>query len=179
MSEEVNDVLEIESKLDTKESEQQVTSLTEKRKYPALIVISTIYKVLSTIVGMGACIAIVVGLSKLGGSYRIRTDGQALIITSLIVGSIGVLVFLSASEILKLFIDIESNLRKQINLLNTEPSNDYDELEININDELKECEFCAENIKLKAIKCKFCGENFNKIDVEQLIKNRKEKYKWK
>lgn len=118
MSEDVNEVLEVKSESEPKESAQQITSVSEETKYPALRSISGIYKALAIIIGIGAFIALVYGLSQLEGGYRARATGTTLIISSLISGIIGVIAFLSISEIIKLFIDLEDNSRKQITLLN-------------------------------------------------------------
>ncbi len=110
--------LKSESKLTNEENNQQNYSENESSKYPALRTISGIYKVLAIIIGIGAMIALMVGFSLLGQGYRSKSTGTSLIISSLISGTIGVIAFLAISEILKLFIDLESNSRKQISLLN-------------------------------------------------------------
>ena len=118
MSEDVNEVLEVKTESEQKESAQQITSVSEETKYPALRVISGIYKALAIIIGIGAFIALVYGISQLEGGYSARATGTSLIISSLISGIIGVIAFLAISEIIKLFIDLEDNSRKQITLLN-------------------------------------------------------------
>ena len=39
----------------------------------------------------------------------------------------------------------------------------------------KKCPFCAETIKLEAIKCRFCGEKLDLADVTQQVADRKAK----
>jgi len=118
MSEDINEVLEVKSESETKESPQTLISASDETKYPALRVISGIYKAIAIIVGIGALIALFYGLSQLDGGYRARATGTSIIISSLISGIIGVIAFLAISEIIKLFIDLEENSRKQIALLN-------------------------------------------------------------
>jgi len=118
MSDDINKVLEIKSDSETKESPKKITSVSEGTKYLALRVISGIYKALAIIIGIGAFIAFVYGITQLEGGYRARATGTTLIISSLISGIIGMIAFLAISEIIKLFIDLEDNSRKQINLLN-------------------------------------------------------------
>lgn len=118
MSDDINEVLEVKSDSEIKESPKQITSVSDETKYPALRVISGIYKAIAIIVGIGAFIALIYGLSQLEGGYRARATGTSIIISSLISGIIGVIAFLAISEIIKLFIDLEDNSRKQINLLN-------------------------------------------------------------
>jgi len=118
MSEDINEVLEVKSESETKESPQTLISASDEMKYPALRVISGIYKAIAIIVGIGALIALFYGLSQLDGGYRARATGTSIIISSLISGIIGVIAFLAISEIIKLFIDLEENSRKQIALLN-------------------------------------------------------------
>jgi len=91
------------------EKSDQKESIVEEAKYPTLRTISLIYKVLAVINGLGALIAIIYGLLK----------SEMIIITySLVSGIIGVIAFLAISEIIKLFIDLEQNSRKQIMLFN-------------------------------------------------------------
>ena len=118
MSENINEILEVKSEPETKKSQQQIASIGEETKYPALRIISGIYKALAIIIGIGAFIALIYGISQLEGGYRARTTGTSIIISSLISGIIGVIAFLAISEIIKLFIDLEDNSRKQLTLLN-------------------------------------------------------------
>jgi len=91
------------------EKSDQKESILNEAKYPTLRTISLIYKVLAVINGLGALIAIIYGLLK----------SEMIIITySLVSGIIGVIAFLAISEIIKLFIDLEQNSRKQIMLFN-------------------------------------------------------------
>lgn len=115
MSEDLYKTLEIGS-----ESKEQESSkgLIEETKYPALRVISAIYKVLAIIMGIAAFIAFIYGLTQLGEGYRARETGTTIIIASLAYGFIAVIAFLAVAEMIKLFIDLESNSRKQITLLN-------------------------------------------------------------
>ncbi len=118
MSENLNEALEIKSESKTQEPTNQMTSVSDEGKYPALRIISGIYKALAFIVGIAAFIAFFYGISLLEQGYRAKATGISFIISSLVSGIIGVIAFLAISEILKLFIDLESNSRKQIILLN-------------------------------------------------------------
>lgn len=94
----------------------QQKSTEAESKYLALRTISGLYTVLSVIVGIAAGIALLYGLSLLDGRYN-KTLGTTLIISSLISGIIVAIGFRALAEIIKLFIDLESNSRKQIHLL--------------------------------------------------------------
>lgn len=118
MSEDINDLLEVKSESEPKESSQAILSASDEPKYPALRTISGIYKAIAIIVGIGAFIAFVYGMSQLEGGYRARATGTSIIISSLISGIIGIIAFLAISEIIKVLIDLEENSRKQIALLN-------------------------------------------------------------
>ncbi|NOZ60346.1 MAG: zinc ribbon domain-containing protein [Calditrichaeota bacterium] len=100
--------------------EEKIESSSENdgQKYPALRTISGIYKVLAWITGIGAVITLFYGFTLLGKGYSAKTTGISLITSSLIMGILGVIAFLAISEGIKLFIDIESNSREQISLLN-------------------------------------------------------------
>lgn len=120
MSENIDKILEVKSEPVNpvnKESSQKITPGAEETKYPALLVISGIYKALAKIAGIVACIAILYGLIQLPGYDSERAMGISIIISSLIFGIVGIISFLAISEIIKLFIDLEDNSRKQIDLL--------------------------------------------------------------
>ena len=101
----------------SEKSNFKTTKIEEKPKYFALLTISNFYKTLAMIVAIVAIIALIYGLSLLAEGYRSRATGITLIIYSLFSGLFGVISFLAISEIIKLFIDLESNSRQQINLL--------------------------------------------------------------
>jgi len=98
------------------ENEESPSQITGSR-YPALIAISGLFKGLAIVIGIGTLIAILYGVNQLEG-YRTKFAGTIIIISSLISGFIAIVVSLAISEIIKLFIDLEDNSRKQINLLN-------------------------------------------------------------
>lgn len=118
MSEDINEISEVKSESEAKESPQAAISTSDETKYPALKVISGIYKAIAILVGIGAFIALAYGMNQLETGYRAKAIGTILIVSSLISGIIGVIAFLAISEIIKLFIDLEENSRKQIALLN-------------------------------------------------------------
>ena len=80
---------------------------TPKSKYPALITISRIYRLLAVLVGIVSVIGFFYGLYA----------GIGIIVFSLIAGLLGVISFLAISEGIKLFISIENNTSEQNKLL--------------------------------------------------------------
>lgn len=134
MSENLEEILEIKSEKESQNSSQELEqptgpdaktiessktseAISGESKYPALRIISVLYKVLAILIGMAAFIGFFYGLTRLEGGYRAKAEGIRIIISSLISGTIGVIALLAFSELIKLFIDLESNSRVQINLL--------------------------------------------------------------
>ncbi len=97
-----------------KESSSILLSGYSSSKYPVLETISGIYKFLAWIVGIGAIIGIIFGITLLD-NYGGKAAGTSLIIYSLIAGFFGVITLLAISEVIKLFIDIEYNTRNKKN----------------------------------------------------------------
>lgn len=91
-----------------KDTPDQQTSY-ETEKYPALKTIAGIYVILSAIVGLASVAAAIY--------FSTRTSDTGIIIgVSIIVGgAITVLLLAAASELIKLFIDIEHNTRQVAN----------------------------------------------------------------
>jgi len=98
-------------------SETQIRSIDAETKYPALRVISGILKVLAILIGIAAVIGLIYGLVQLDKGYYAKASAISAITSSLVSG-ISVLILLAFSEIIKLFIDLEGNSRKQITILN-------------------------------------------------------------
>jgi len=99
------------------EEEGQPPSSHVETKYPALRIIAGILKALAILIGIAAIIGLLYGLSQLDKGYLAKASGIRAIISSLATG-ITVLILLAFSEIIKLFIDLEGNSRKQISILN-------------------------------------------------------------
>ena len=112
MSEKITELLEVMS--ESKRPDQR-TTVSDKGKYPALRIISGIYRAVACVVAIGAGMLFFYSISLFQqGDEEI---GAGLIISSLVFGIVGTITCLASSEILKLFIDLEGNTRKQIVLL--------------------------------------------------------------
>ena len=76
---------------------------TPTRRYPALRVLSVLYRVLAVVVGIAAFIVIMIGISM---------ENVQLIFGGIIGGAFGVITNLAIAEFILLFLDIEKNTRK-------------------------------------------------------------------
>ena len=92
---------------DKKSTTSKSSIETPKSKYPALITISRIYRLLAILFGIGSVIGFFYGLYA----------GIGIIVFSLIAGLLGVISFLAISEVIKLSISIENNTSEQNKLL--------------------------------------------------------------
>jgi len=101
---EINELLDIDNTENQDKSNQNMSNSTQN-KYPALRIISGIFKVLGWIIALISVISTFYFLSEEDGI-------QFLAIASILGGGILTLSFLSISEIIKVFIDIEENTRK-------------------------------------------------------------------
>lgn len=93
-----------------------------KQKYPALRTIASVYRILAYIALIGGFIGVIVGIALLGqsGSYSIEyTGGIMVIVLSVLGGVVGYVSFLAASEMILVFIDMETNTRGSNILLRT------------------------------------------------------------
>ena len=99
------------------ESQESLDEVSEETKYPALAIISVIYRVLAIVAAVVAFIVLAYGVWVSTRAYGAKAAGMVLVIYSLVFGILGVIAFLAISEIIKLFIDLENNSRKQITLL--------------------------------------------------------------
>jgi hypothetical protein len=116
MSSDLNDVLGVGS--ESKEQEHKINSSDSnvEKKYASLRVIAVIYRVLAFIWGAAAVITLIYGITMLGSRYEAAT-GMIAVISSIVGGIVGVIGLCAFSDILKLFMDLESNSRKQTALL--------------------------------------------------------------
>lgn len=94
--------------LETK-PEQGKEEPTSKR-YPALRVISTIYRILAYLSAVGGIIGVMVGISEMSERYGGAVGGTILLL-SLVCGAIAFITFLAIAEAIHVFIDIEENTR--------------------------------------------------------------------
>lgn len=111
MSDNLDDVLETNSGQEDKSSVSSSKNMDISLKYPALRIISVVYKILAIIFAVAAIIGLFVGLSKLDHRYT-KELGIIISLYSVFVGFFLVVTFLAVSEGIKLFIDIEENTRK-------------------------------------------------------------------
>jgi len=84
-------------------------SYLSRSKYPALMALSTIYRIIAFVVGIAAIIAVVAGI------FLIEQGGIALILGGALSGILGVVTNLAIAEGIKVLIDIENNTRKLSN----------------------------------------------------------------
>lgn len=83
-----------------------------KTEYPALSTISIIFKVIGVVIVLFAVIALIYGLSLLGEYGHEERLGIYLIISALVSGLLFSIPFFAFSELIKLFVRIEFNTRK-------------------------------------------------------------------
>lgn len=100
----LDDILGIENS-ESQNNQNQINIKSSQDKYPALRIISGILKVIGWIIAIASIIATFYFLSEEDGL-------QFFSIASILGGGILTLGFLSMSEIIKVFIDIEENTRK-------------------------------------------------------------------
>ncbi|MBC8527285.1 MAG: hypothetical protein H8D22_10635 [Candidatus Cloacimonetes bacterium] len=86
-----------------------------KKKYPGLRTLSGFFVFIAVLMGIQLIIGIIYGASLL--SYHDQTTGTIIIFSSIIIGFIGIIVFAAFAELIKLFIDIESNTKNQTLLI--------------------------------------------------------------
>ena len=97
-----------------------------KNEYPGLSTISIIFKVIGIIIILFAVIALIFGLSLLGEYGYERQVGVYLIISALVSGLLFSIPFFAFAELIKLFIRIEFNTRKD---KDDEITNRFDNIE--------------------------------------------------
>lgn len=93
-----------------------------QRKYSALKTIATVYKVIANIWLIGSIISGIIGIGVIAENIRYSSGARNLaiflnIVVAIVIGVVGFISFLAASENIKLFIDIEENTRLTNNLL--------------------------------------------------------------
>lgn len=84
-----------------------------KNEYPGLSTISIIFNVIGTIIILFAVIALIYGLLLLGKYGTERQMGVYLIISALVSGLLFSIPFFAFAELIKLFVRIEFNTRKE------------------------------------------------------------------
>ncbi len=100
------------SKIEKEELEDALDKTTSRR-YPALVTIAVICKVLAYLNAISAIIGGVVLSFNLSSSY----DFFIIVLPLFIGGIIAFIIFYAASEIIYVFIDIEENTRKVVILM--------------------------------------------------------------
>jgi hypothetical protein len=91
---------------------------TTENRYPALRVISVIFKVLAILAAVFGAIGALVGLVQMAGDgYGAAYAGGFIVLVSLIYGGLLCIYMFAASEAIKVFIDIEGNTRLTNDLL--------------------------------------------------------------
>lgn len=91
---------------------------TLETKYPALRVISVIFKVLAVIAAIAGLIGALVGLVQMAGNtYGAAATGGLIVLVSLLYGGLLCIYMFAVSEAIRVFIDIEGNTRLTNELL--------------------------------------------------------------
>lgn len=79
-------------------------------RYPALRVISSIYRILAVFTGIAAIIVVIIGVGRLDDRHS-SSEGLLLILVGIGGGFFGVITSLAAAEAIRVFLDIEENTR--------------------------------------------------------------------
>jgi Zn finger protein HypA/HybF involved in hydrogenase expression len=105
------DISEVDEVDDSAEAQNtESVNLVVQNKYPALQIISTIFKVLAVIAAIAGLIGALVGLGEMAGNtYGATAAGGVIVLVSLLYGGLGCIYMLAISEGIRVFIDIEAN----------------------------------------------------------------------
>ena len=102
-------------------------------------------------------------LGKLLGEHLSKTTGLIIGIVLILCGFslfVGIPCILYSSKNKDKSLDLDFNINSNVN--SNKKTNIQETIAINNND-TRECPFCAETIKKKAIVCRFCGETIDAI----------------
>jgi len=87
-------------------------------KYPALRVISVIFKVLAVFAAIAGLIGALVGLVQMAGNaFGAPAAGGLIVVISLLYGGLGCIYLFALSEGIRVFLDLELNTRLTNELL--------------------------------------------------------------
>lgn len=87
-------------------------------RYPALRVISGIFKVLAVLAAIAGIIGALIGLMQMSGnSYGATATGGMIVVISLLYGGLACVYFFAVSEGIRVFLDLEVNTRLTNELL--------------------------------------------------------------
>lgn len=91
---------------------------TLETKYPALRVISGVFKVLAILAAIAGVIGALIGLVQMSGNtYGATAAGGLIVLISLLYGGLACIYMLAISEGIRVFTDIEMNTRLNNELL--------------------------------------------------------------
>jgi flagellar motor component MotA len=94
------------------------SSYTTENRYPALRVISVVFKVIAVLAAVFGLIGAVVGLVQMTGeTYGATATGGFMALFSLVYGGLLCIYMFAAAEAIRVFIDIEGNSRLTNDLL--------------------------------------------------------------
>jgi hypothetical protein len=93
---------------------QPDTVASTSKRYPALRIISTIYRYLAYVSVVVGVIGVLVGISQLSEG---REVGGIILLPSFLFGAIAFVTFLAIAEAIHVFIDIEENTRQSSSVL--------------------------------------------------------------
>ncbi|MCU1264559.1 MAG: hypothetical protein JWM21_877 [Acidobacteria bacterium] len=88
----------------------EIESRMPARKYPSLRVIAGLYQIIALVVALLALIGLLISLQQ-------SASTPVIAVLCLVIGFIGVVSFLALSESIKVFIDVEENTRRIVELL--------------------------------------------------------------
>jgi hypothetical protein len=88
------------------------------KRYPALRIISTIYRILAYVSAVAGFIGVLVGIYQMSERYGYGgAAGGTILLLSLLYGGIAFVTFMAIAEGIHVFIDIEENTRQSSSVL--------------------------------------------------------------